>query len=81
MLGYAMMLAMRETYKFRTYLSTHVLFELKTYFRIIDQIQPVENICLQNCSWTDYFKSPHILAKDPILSKGNTISYFDDVGI
>ena len=79
MLGYALMLSMKEIYDFRTYLYRRVLSVLKRYFRNIDQIQRVESVCSQNCSWTDYFKSPDKLARDPILSKGNAISYLDDV--
>ena len=79
MVGYAMMLAMKEVYKFRTLLSKHDLSELKKYFRNIDQIQPVESICEYNCNWTASFMSPHRLAKDPKLSKGKLISYMDNV--
>ena len=73
------MLSMKQTYKFKTFLESNVLCELTKYFKNIDQVQDVESICTHNCTWIDYFSSPHNLAKDPIYSKGHAISYLDDV--
>ena len=81
MLGYAILLSMKQNFAFRTFLNDQALNELKKYFVNIDEqlVKPLDAICPQNCNWTDYLYSPKSLAFDPILSKGHTISYLDDV--
>ena len=81
MFGYAMLLAMKESFSFRTYVNERALDQLKRYFIHINEqyIKPVESICPQNCDWIDNLYSPKRLALDPILSKGHLISYLDDV--
>ena len=81
MFGYALLLAMKESFSFQTYLNKRALDQLKRYFIYIDDqyIRPIESICPQNCDWIDNLYSPKRLALDPILSKGHLISYLDDV--
>ena len=81
MFGYALQLAMKEQFFFRTYLNNKALKQLKKYFTNIDEsfIQPAEVICPENCNWINYLYSPKRLTLDPTLSKGHTISYLDDV--
>ena len=81
MFGYAMLLAMKESFSFQTYLNERALDQLNRYFLNINEqvIKPFESICPQNCDWIENLYSPKRLAMDPILSKGHLISYLDDV--
>ena len=80
MIGYAIMLAMKLEYGFRTYLDTAVLLDLQHYFTSIKNVSNTESLCFYEYPWTDYFKPPQSLARDKKLSTGHAIQYVKGVG-
>ena len=74
MMGYAIMLSMKREYGFRTYLDSYVLANLQMYFKNINQIPRLEQLCGDGYTWEEYFMGPQYLAKDTKLSKGRAIS-------
>ena len=79
MLGYAIMLAMKREYGFRTFLDTNVLLNLKQYFKSISDVNGSESLCFTEYPWTDYMSTPQLLSQDKQLSTGHAIRYVDDV--
>jgi hypothetical protein len=83
MLGYAIMLAMKLEFGFRTFLHGQCLEHLSYFFKHIDHVESLDSLCDEENTfpWEDYLKKPDMLAEHPKLSKGHAIDYVNDVSI
>lgn len=81
MTGYAIMLAMRREFGFRTHLDGGVLDLLQMFFRNTYSVPRVQQLCHQDFNWTQYARAPQLLAKDPVLSRGASIDYVQNVSV
>ena len=80
MLGYAIMLSMKREYGFSSYLDSRILENLQKYFRGINEIPKLEELCVDGYLWRAVQNmSPQQLADNSELSKGHAISYVPDV--
>ena len=75
------MLSMKKEYGFRTFLDSYVLANLQKYFKNVNQIPQLEQLCSDKYLWTDVNKSPQHLANDSDLSTGHAISYVTGVSM
>ena len=76
MLGYAIMLSMKREYGFSSYLDSRILANLQKYFRGINEIPKLEELCVDEYLWRAVQNmSPQQLADNNELSKGHAISY------
>ena len=76
MLGYAIMLPMKMEYGFSSYLDPRVLANLQNYFKGINDIPKLEELCVDEYWWRAVNNtSPQQLADNDDLSKGHAISY------
>ena len=81
MMGYAIMLSMKKEYGFRTFLDSYVLRNLQNYFKNINQIPELEQLCLDEYIWTEANMPPQHLANDSELSTGHVLSYVTGVSL
>ena len=74
------MLSMKREYEFSSYLDSRILANLQKYFKGINEIPKLEELCVDEYLWRVVNNtSPQQLADNNQLSKGHAISYVPGV--
>ena len=72
---------MKKEYGFSTFLDSYVLANLQKYFKNVNQIPQMEQLCFDKYVWKEVNKSPQHLSNDSDLSTGHAISYVTGVSL
>ena len=76
------MISMKTEYGFNSHLGLRVLANLQKYFKDINKIPKLEELCVGQYLWVEVdTMSPQQLAEDDELSRGHAIVYAKGVGL
>lgn len=82
MLGYAIALAVKLKYGFRTFLDEHVIHQLKQFSKNPTGVESLSKICSDEFPWDESYGFPITeFELRPALSKGKAINYLPIVSI